>query len=273
MATYLLTTDLQRSVLPGLQAYSPYGFMQANSALTLGFCGQHRHSSTGNYPLGNGRRFYNPALMRFMTYDSLSPFSKGGINGYAYCGDDPVNRHDPNGAFWGVILRGIGVLSSAATFGGAFVRTMKNIVGRRAASRGVSGGANPHKELTTLARVSNQQFSMTGAFGVAGQVVAAANGVTPGIQNAVDVLALGNMVTNLSGGLTGNWAAGTEVVNYLRTYPRDIPGVLGETFMDLTMLDEMLSTLGRGFTHVGSGLAEAASRIRSLRSTPHVVAV
>ncbi|WP_236237020.1 RHS repeat-associated core domain-containing protein [Pseudomonas faucium] len=273
MATYLLTTDLQRSVLPGLRAYSPYGFMQANPAPTLGFCGQHRHSSTGNYPLGNGRRFYNPALMRFMTYDSLSPFSKGGTNGYAYCGGDPVNRHDPNGAFWGVILRGIGVLSSGATFSGALVRTMKNIVGRRADSRGFNLGTNPHQELTTLARVSNQQFSMTGAFGVAGQVVAAVNGVSPGIQNAVDGLALGNSLANLSGGLTGNWAAAGEVVSYLRNYPRDIPGVLGETFMDLTMLDEMLSTLGRGFTHAGRGLAEAANRIRSIRSRPHEVAV
>jgi len=277
MATHLFTTDRQRSVLPDLHAYSPYGFMKTSPAPALGFCGQHRDPSTGSYPLGNGRRFYSPTLMRFTTCDSLSPFSRGGLNGYAYCGGDPVNRHDPSGAFWGVILRGIGLLSSGATLSGAVVRTMKNVVGHRKARAANSGTESypAHQDLATLSRVSNQQFSMTGAFGVAGQVVAAVNGVTPSVQNAVDLLALGNMVTNLSGGLTGNLAAGREVVSYLRTNPREIPVVLGTTFMDLTMLDEMLSTVGRGLTHVGRGFtyvgdefARAANWIRSLRSPP-----
>ncbi|MNE40818.1 RHS repeat-associated core domain-containing protein [Pseudomonas putida] len=276
MATHLLTTDMQRSVLPGLRAYSPYGLMKTGPAPALAFAGQHRDPLTGNYPLGNGRRFYSPTLMRFTTCDSLSPFSKGGINGYAYCGGDPVNRHDPSGAFWGVILRGIGLLSSGATLSGAWVRTMKNVVGHRkakAANSGTNSSPAPHQDLPTLSRVSNQQFSMTGVFGVAGQVVAAANGVTPSVQNAVDLLALGNTVTNLSGGLTGNFAAGREVFSYLRANPREIPGVFGETFMDLTMLDEMLSTVGRGFTQVGRGFAAAANWIRSPRPVPHDVHV
>ncbi|KPZ22499.1 RHS repeat-associated core domain-containing protein, partial [Pseudomonas syringae group genomosp. 3] len=29
--------------------------------------------------------------------DSLSPFGKGGLNAYAYCAGDPVNRSDPSG--------------------------------------------------------------------------------------------------------------------------------------------------------------------------------
>ncbi|PYG77034.1 MULTISPECIES: RHS repeat-associated core domain-containing protein [unclassified Pseudomonas] len=276
MATHLLATDLQRSVLPGLHAYSPYGFMKTRPAPALAFAGQHRDPLTGNYPLGNGRRFYSPTLMRFTTCDSLSPFSRGGINGYVYCGGDPVNRHDPSGAFWGAILRGVGLFSSGATFSGAVVRTMKNVVGHRkakAANSGTNPSPAPHQDLPTLPRVSNQQFSMTGAFGVAGQVVAAVNGVTPGVQNAVDLLALGNTVTNFSGGLTGNFAAGREVVSYLWTNPREVPGVLGETFMDLTMLDEMLSTVGRGFTYVCRGFATAANWIRSLRSAPYTVKV
>ncbi|WEK30736.1 MAG: RHS repeat-associated core domain-containing protein [Candidatus Pseudomonas phytovorans] len=276
MATHLLTTDLQRSVLPGLHAYSPYGFRKTSPARALAFGGQHRDPHTGNYPLGNGRRFYSPTLMRFTACDSLSPFSKGGINGYVYCGGDPVNRHDPSGAFWGAILRGVGLLSSGATFSGAVVRTMKNVVGNRmakAANSGANSSPAPHEDLPTLSRASNQQFSMTGAFGVAGQVVAAANGVTPGVQNAVDLLALGNTVTNFSGGLTGNFAAGREVVSYLRANPRETPGVLWETFMDLTMLDEMLSTVGRGLTYAGRGFVAAANWIRSPRPVPHDVQV
>jgi len=47
--------------------------------------------------LGNGYRAFNPVLMRFNSPDSLSPFGRGGLNAYAYCVGDPVNRSDPNG--------------------------------------------------------------------------------------------------------------------------------------------------------------------------------
>jgi len=56
--------------------------------------------------------------MRFQSPDSLSPFGKGGINAYGYCAGDPINRIDPNGHFYGVaglVLRGLGMLSSALT--------------------------------------------------------------------------------------------------------------------------------------------------------------
>ncbi|MDR0281366.1 MAG: RHS repeat-associated core domain-containing protein [Paucimonas sp.] len=47
-------------------------------------------------------RAYNPALMRFHNPDSLSPFGKGGLNGYGYCLGDPLNHADPTGhlALW-----------------------------------------------------------------------------------------------------------------------------------------------------------------------------
>ncbi|ORC43846.1 hypothetical protein BZK31_28960, partial [Pseudomonas floridensis] len=41
----------------------------------------------------------------FNSPDSLSPFGKGGLNAYAYCLGDPVNRKDPTGRVPG--LRGI----------------------------------------------------------------------------------------------------------------------------------------------------------------------
>ncbi|EGH65727.1 hypothetical protein PSYAC_12586, partial [Pseudomonas syringae pv. actinidiae str. M302091] len=52
---------------------------------------------TGHYLLGNGYRAFNPMLMRFNSPDSLSPFGEGGLNAYAYCAGDPVNRVDPSG--------------------------------------------------------------------------------------------------------------------------------------------------------------------------------
>lgn len=47
--------------------------------------------------LGNGRRVFNPVLMRFHSPDVLSPFSRGGLNAYAYCSGNPVNLSDPSG--------------------------------------------------------------------------------------------------------------------------------------------------------------------------------
>lgn len=104
--TALLCTDPQRSVLtvadtglPKSLVYSPYGQTAAESGLfsLLGFNGERPDSVTGHYLLGNGYRAYNPVLMRFNSPDDKSPFGEGGLNAYAYCGGDPVNRVDPTG--------------------------------------------------------------------------------------------------------------------------------------------------------------------------------
>jgi RHS repeat-associated protein len=102
----LLVTDHQRSVLQASDArlaYPPYGHrsVAGRSASLMGFNGERADSATGHYLLGNGHRAFNPVLMRFNRPDSLSPFGKGGLNGYAYCGGDPVNRRDPTGK-WNV---------------------------------------------------------------------------------------------------------------------------------------------------------------------------
>lgn len=260
--------------------------MKTSSAPALAFGGQYRDPLTGNYPLGNGRRFYSPTLMRFMAYDAMSPFSKGGINGYVYCGADPVNRYDPSGASWlSILLRGIGLVSSGVTLFGAIVRTMRNIVGRRSAFRASTGAAasdsntqSPsaanttnatqasHQELPHFSRVSNLNFTLTGAFGVSNQVTAAIYGLSPNIQALTDVFAFGNTVTNLNGGATGNITAAREVFGYLRRNPREIVPVAWETTMDVTMVDESLSALVRG--SIG-----AVRRIRSTRPVPHGVQV
>ncbi|WP_046237825.1 RHS repeat-associated core domain-containing protein [Pseudomonas syringae pv. coryli] len=103
LATLLIGSDQQHSVLhtvsaglPGPIAYTPYGHRQALNQLP-GFNGERPDPSTGHYLLGNGYRAYNPVLMRFNSPDSMSPFGKGGINAYAYCAGDPVNRSDPSG--------------------------------------------------------------------------------------------------------------------------------------------------------------------------------
>lgn len=119
----LLASNLQQSVLAELDngsaelfAYSPYG-SQRNSrhaGTQLAFNGQLKEPATGWYQLGNGYRAYNTSLMRFYSADRLSPFGKGGVNAYAYCGGDPVNFQDPSGQFISAIGRFIGAFETIA---------------------------------------------------------------------------------------------------------------------------------------------------------------
>ncbi|WP_458130770.1 RHS repeat-associated core domain-containing protein [Pseudomonas sp. R3-41] len=102
----LLATDQQRSVLHAVSAnerqshaYSPYGNRTIDNGLLslLGFNGERPDPVTGHYLLGNGYLAFNPVLMRINSPDSLSPFGEGGLNPYAYCIGDPINRRDPTG--------------------------------------------------------------------------------------------------------------------------------------------------------------------------------
>jgi RHS repeat-associated protein len=111
----LLATDQQRSVLHALDAtqphplaYTPYGHRPAQNGLLslLGFNGERPAPVTGHYLLGNGYRAFNPVLMRFNSPDSLSPFGEGGLNAYAYCIGDPINRNDPTGHFFRSLFKG-----------------------------------------------------------------------------------------------------------------------------------------------------------------------
>ncbi|WP_203649742.1 RHS repeat-associated core domain-containing protein [Pseudomonas sp. RtIB026] len=79
-------------------AYTPYGLRPAPKGASItGFTGQLREVELGCYLLGNGHRVFSPSLMRFFSADVLSPFGLGGVNCYAYCHGDPINRVDPTG--------------------------------------------------------------------------------------------------------------------------------------------------------------------------------
>lgn len=78
-------------------AYTVFGYCRDLRPSQLSFNGQREDPRTGCYPLGNGYRHYSPVLMRFLSADRLSPFKQGGVNGYAYCANDPVNHVDPSG--------------------------------------------------------------------------------------------------------------------------------------------------------------------------------
>lgn len=115
--TRLLTTDQSGSLTHSLSAvqhraftYMPYGSRHPLwiTGCSLGFKGQRLEPVTALYLSGNGYRAFNSVLMRFHSPDSLSPFAEGGLNGYAYCGGDPLNRSDPTGHFFQALMVTLG---------------------------------------------------------------------------------------------------------------------------------------------------------------------
>lgn len=93
---------------PEIFSYTPYGRASnlPSQSTALGFNGEPYDTLTESYLLGLGYRTYNPRLMRFLSPDNVSPFGAGGVNSYAYVGNDPINNTDPTGhlAIFGIRL-------------------------------------------------------------------------------------------------------------------------------------------------------------------------
>jgi len=125
----LLGGDSQGSVIAEAGArvttpgYTPHGYSDhAEATSDVGFTGELRERDVDWTILGHYRA-YNPVILRFHGPDAASPFGHGGLNAYAYCSGDPVNRSDPSGEGWldwlfvgiGVIASGIAIAASGGT--------------------------------------------------------------------------------------------------------------------------------------------------------------
>ncbi|MDH4552612.1 RHS repeat-associated core domain-containing protein [Pseudomonas sp. BN607] len=147
-STSLYKVDVAGSVHGDQQshtiAYSPYGHRPECPNIQLGFNGECKDPVIGGYWLGNGKRVYSPILMRFFSPDDLSPFAEGGLNCYAYCQGDPVNKSDPTGRspallskidiLFNVLKRAIGFMSGLRLPGSQHLRVKGFIMHKKGAS-------------------------------------------------------------------------------------------------------------------------------------------
>lgn len=104
-----------------LISYTAHGSDDGSAHSRIGYAGELRDLATSLYHPGSYRP-YSPELMLFLAPDSRSPMDEGGLNRYAYCGADPINRIDPAGqSFWswlGVIVATVtGGILMVASFG------------------------------------------------------------------------------------------------------------------------------------------------------------
>ncbi|MFD7415513.1 RHS repeat-associated core domain-containing protein [Kitasatospora purpeofusca] len=191
-------------------AYTPYGLRPAQTGDgVLGFTGRAVDPLTGCYHLGNGARDYHPALRRFATPDPLSPFGAGGVNPYAYCAGDPVNRVDPSGhlswtAWLGIGLGVAGLALTVVTGGLAVV---------------AAGGV-----LAALGAASTATL-VVGALGVASDVTAIVGGAlekaSPKASSVLGWVSLGT-------GLAGLAEAGTALARTASRLGARAPEVAGD---------------------------------------------
>jgi RHS repeat-associated protein len=84
-------------------SYAAFGEARAVSSLSKGYIGERTDPETGlNYL---NARYYDAALGRFISPDDWDTTLAGvGTNRYAYAGNDPVNKSDPNGHSWASFL-------------------------------------------------------------------------------------------------------------------------------------------------------------------------
>ncbi|SES82248.1 RHS repeat domain-containing protein [Pseudomonas graminis] len=104
--TLLLGTDAQGSLrieagsTVRTRRYTAHGAQASDVGdLAFGYTGEQLEPLSG-LCIPGGNRPYDPILMCFLAPDTDSPFGPGGINPYAWCGGDPVNRVDPDGHSW-----------------------------------------------------------------------------------------------------------------------------------------------------------------------------
>jgi RHS repeat-associated protein len=191
-------SSLSSLVMTHERAFTPYGVestlykdlnQQEISAYIdlneFGFDGQRTDSQSGLQFLGDGYRAYNPLLRHFMSYDSMSPFSKGGINGYSFGNNNPIMFGDPSGHMsvggWVGMIFGFiaGIAVTVLTAGAG------------AAAVGVLGIA----EGTTVATLTSAAVNI-GLTAAAGAALGAAGQV---VNNAIDGKSAGMNVAEAAG--------------------------------------------------------------------------
>ncbi|WP_434626810.1 RHS repeat-associated core domain-containing protein [Chromobacterium sp. CV08] len=207
----------------------------------LGFNGERIDPVSGATHLGNGYRAYSPALMRFHCPDSLSPFGAGGVNAYAYCDGDPVNRADPSGHLgwqaWTGIGLGIAGLGLAAISAGTSIIASGGIIAALESASAVSlaiGGAAAVADVAAIASGAMEEIRPR-ASAVLGWVSLGA-GVAGAVHGAFGlgrILTAGlrrRLGTLMSIGLSGRGAAAMAdpiIVSRISTLPQSGVYTLG----------------------------------------------
>lgn len=113
--------------------YDPFGNFR--SALGTGtsylYQAQQKDAESSFYYLR--ARYYDPTVGRFISKDPVKGVLENPqtLNPYVYVGNNPINRSDPSGEYWGTIINtGVNVARACASFIGKVGNKISNIVNK-----------------------------------------------------------------------------------------------------------------------------------------------
>ena len=188
--------------------YDPWGKIISSSGTLadinpLRYRGYYYDSETGFYYLQS--RYYDPEIGRFINADSYASTDATGLlstNMFAYCENDPVNRSDPSGEFWNIVVgaalgAGMEVLTQLAA--GTKLRDINWVdVAVQGAVGAVTSGTIPFRFLKTASKVvkATAKIAKNVVVSTAAEVFSQRNDknksigktATIGVQTSIDTL-------------------------------------------------------------------------------------
>ena len=188
--------------------YDPWGKIISSSGTLadinpLRYRGYYYDSETGFYYLQS--RYYDPEIGRFINADSYASTDATGLlstNMFAYCENDPVNRSDPSGEFWNIVVgaalgAGMEVLTQLAT--DTKLRDINWVgVAVQGAVGAVTSGTIPFRFLKTASKVvkATAKIAKNVVVSTAAEVFSQRNDknksigktATIGVQTSIDTL-------------------------------------------------------------------------------------
>jgi RHS repeat-associated protein len=256
--SYLLSDVLGSSTIAldstgttqAVQLFAPYGairYSQGTMPTTYNFTGQRLDSQTGL--LYYNFRYYDPVSGRFVRADTTQT-NAGGMDPYAYVGNNPEGRTDPTGHCWPWCTALIGAAVGAVI--GVAVTTVTSYA---TTGKPPSGG-----ELL--------QAAVSGA--VSGAIVGVL-GPGAGVVEAVGIGALSGAVSGVAGKLAYNAVTRTSLSDGLLQAGVEgavIGGLTGGVFKAAAPLGKVLSSGLRDEEGVLGGLWQRAQQIRANAVTP-----
>ena len=233
--------------------------------------GYYYDTETGLYYLKS--RYYDPEVGRFITIDDISyldPDTINGLNLYAYCGNNPVMRVDPNGtSWWSDFWKGVGNIVGAilvvtavtvlvaVTAGGAAIALGASTAMVSAIAMGATVGGLAAGAMEIGNQLYNNGFGNINIGSVAFETFGgAAYGAISGVMNATTSglvrLGMRGAVVALNTGMSGIRTAmnGGSAADILRSMGVSLAkGIaLQSVMIGQDFIGGTLTTLGREWT-------------------------